>query len=79
MVVSLCLPVGKPVRSFELCCFLNIFHVSCQFDCQSNISVCESRESISMVLCLKEKKKGETNKEISCFKFNANAETVSVV
>lgn len=27
----------------------------------------------------KKKKKGENNKEISCFRFNANAETVSLL
>lgn len=47
------------------------------------MSVCESRESISMVVFKKtkntKKKKGENNKEISCFRFNANAETVSLL
>lgn len=40
----------KPSKRLH-CAASNIFHVSCQFDCQSNMSVRESRDSISMVLC----------------------------
>lgn len=71
--------VYQSVRSFASCCFLKICHVSCQYDCQSNMSVCESCASISMVVFQKKKKNGENNKEISCFKFNANAEPVSLL